>query len=307
MAFKIAVTGGEGLVAHYWKSLENNTGFRFDLFDANPLEDSVKRIPLGNSTEFLIHIKRLSNVYNRLILAVDEEIWNISKNTPNLPYRKFLNPLGKGILPFVDKYTLTRLLAKLNIPYPKSYLPSQIKNPLKGKWVIKKRLGRGSKGLKIEENPKLSKDTGNDFVVQEFIGGQKIHFDILCSPEEFVVIERRTLELFGAMDRSFEIRFFSKFEKELYRIVKAILKVSYSKRILVNIDTKFYKNKLFILEINPRPSVYFPYIFSSKELLSEIFKDFMKKGRIKETLKREIKRIKPYEVYAKVIFFKRFP
>jgi len=307
MAFKIAVTGGEGLVAHYWKSLENNTGFRFDLFDANPLEDSVKRIPLGNSTEFLIHIKRLSNVYNRLILAVDEEIWNISRKTPYLPYRKFLNPLGKSILSLVDKYSLTKLLEKLNAAFPKSYLPSQITKPLKGKWVIKRRFSRGSKDIRIEENPKISKDIGDDFVVQEFIEGEEIHFDVLCSQNDFFLLERRTLEHFGAIDRLFVISFSSPFKSIIYKVAKFLLKKSISKRFIVSIDAKRTKNNLFILEINPRPSVYFPYIFSSEELLSEIFKDFAKKGRIKENLKREIRQIKPYEVYAKVTFSKRFP
>jgi len=307
MAFKIAITGGEGLVAHYWKALENNTGFRFDLFDANPMGDFVRKIPLGNSTEFLSYIKRLSNIYDRLILAVDEEIWNISRNTPKLPYRKFLNPLGKRILPFVDKYSLTKLLERLNVPFPKSYLPSQITKPLKGKWVIKRRFGRGGKGIKIEGNPKLSKDTGNDFVVQEFIEGEEIHFDVLCSRNDFFLLERRTLEHFGAIDRLFVANFSSPFKGIIYKVVKFLLKRSVSKRFIVSIDAKWDKNKLFILEINPRPSVYFPYIFSSKELLSEIFKDFVKRGRIKENLKREIRKIKPYEVYAKVSFFKRFP
>jgi hypothetical protein len=93
---------------------------------------------LRDSEEFLKRIGEISKRYDYVILTVDEEIWNISLNEPPLIYKKFLNPLGRETLNFVDKYLLTKELKKLGLKTPKKFFAISNFETLKGKMGSKK-------------------------------------------------------------------------------------------------------------------------------------------------------------------------
>lgn len=141
--------------------------------------------------------------------------------------------------------------------------------------------------------------------MQEYIEGKDIFFDILVDSRDFFVIQRDSLKRMGHLDRTLKVICNSKYKNILKPLIEKIRKISKTKRFILNVDARETEKGLYVLEVNPRPSVYFPFIFSSHPLLAEIFINFLRKGKIDKNLKREVRKLKPFEVHTKLTFLKR--
>ena len=177
--------GGAGTIAAT-KILKKTGKYRIILGDMNRwaaglrFADKAYILPAGDDEQFLTvvqNIIRLERV-DVFIPLVDEEIlksYNLKKEFPNL---MILLPNYNFTKIALDKWILIKKLEKYNIPCPQTYLFNENFVKLKYPFIVKPRVGRGSRNVmeiktrnQLNAYKILSGLPGDEILIQEKIKG----------------------------------------------------------------------------------------------------------------------------------------
>jgi carbamoyl-phosphate synthase large subunit len=170
---------------------------------------------------------------------------------------------------FMDKYKTVEFFKEKNIPYPKTWLPSQYDNQLGFPLILKQRRGSGSQKLfKVNNNEELQfyLKYNNDMIIQEFLVGEDEEYTSGLFNDGnaiYTITFRRTLAP-GGFSQQVELvtdERVCKFPGELARHLN--FKGS------LNVQFRHTDRGSVPFEINPRFSstVYFRHLFGFKDLL----------------------------------------
>ena len=215
--------------------------------NANESCDEFYHAPKGNTKKFIPFIKRISKKVDYIFFFADEEILNINRN------KHLLKRLDKKII-LSEKKTINICLNKkifyhfckingISIP-TESYSKEMIAKPI---------YGRGSKNIfKIKnKNDYLFLKKKGDFIVQKFIQGTEFTVDCLFDEKNDLVfslprirIVHNGVSIIGKIVKNNKI---NKFIKNLSN------KLKFTGPINIQL-IKDKKNKLWIIEVNPRLS-----------------------------------------------------
>lgn len=137
----------------------------------NHLCDNSYRVSYAYDAGYIDEIKKIceTECIDLIIPTTDYEVYYLSMERANLP-EMIANP-AKTAATFLDKYVTWRQFSNVNIPFAKSFLPSEYDGQLE-EIIVKPRKGRGSRGIAV--NPKSLKEYSDDYMIQEYIQGKEI-------------------------------------------------------------------------------------------------------------------------------------
>lgn len=146
-----------------------------------------------------------------------------------------------------DKKKLNRICKQNDIDYPEIY--DNLKKIKKFPIIKKEIRGSGSNNLQIIKNKSLIKKFEKKFVYQKFIHGTEFHLDILNNfTGKFIscCVKQKILMRAGETDKCIIIknRKLENFSKKISLIFKHIGNM--------DCDVIVYKNKIFLIDLNPR-------------------------------------------------------
>jgi predicted ATP-grasp superfamily ATP-dependent carboligase len=289
---KLFLTGSGGWTGYNWYLLLESLGIEYELGDCcYPFSlgrKGVLKIPKGDSLQFIRWSKEIieRKGFNLLIL-VDEEVWNLSlcSSLSQKMLEKVWVPIGREFLKkFVDKLNLQKTLEVLGLPYINSERLDKVEY-WKEEYIIKPRLGRGGREVlrfPCKEISLIKRLVGNpkEYLIQDFIKeGSMKAFDVFVCKGRIFIWERKVL--IGDLGRARVFEFSTDVEKSILEkleiLVEAVIKTVKNNCWIMSIDTIDTPSGLFIIEINPRPSVYLPIVLNSEPILKEFFLVFLKK------------------------------
>jgi carbamoylphosphate synthase large subunit len=223
---------------------------------------SVERfyaVPPGESPDFIFKVVDIiqGERIRLLIPTVDEELANLSEN------RSLLDQLGVTV--FIspeltiatcrDKYLFACRLAQEGIPTPNTCLPSEFKESrLTPPYLIKPRVGRGSRGIQILESPHEVEALGleDSFIIQDFASGPD--YVGMCFMEDGQISEPRLLKKterehgdYGSAVSTTQVH-----DEDVLELMKTVLS---SMEFDGPIDVDFRRDaggRPLVLEVNPR-------------------------------------------------------
>ena len=255
--------------------------------------DEFYKSPNGNDIRFIKFLESVGAKVDMIFLFVDEELEIVSKNFNRL--NKIQNKLilseRKTIDICNDKFKFNSFFGKfININLPKFKKNS--------KSIIKPKIGRGSKNIFITENNNIINNfqKNNNFIVQEFVDGMEYTVDCLFDKYGKLVFslsrERLVAQNVSIIGKTIK-------DKKIDSFIELIgSKLNFYGPVNVQIIIK--KNKIYLIEINPRlsGSIIFS-IKSSFDPIKTLFKiEKNEKYRVNEN---KIKYNKSYYRFLKSI------
>ena len=207
------------------------------------------------------------NKIDILVPGIDEELLKIRYLEKKFKYTKLFLPSKNFINNTLDKYRFYKLCNLHNIKTPKTYLLKNSNIQLKKSIILKPRFGRGSKGIyylkKYLELKKIKSyilGLKKDYLAQDYINGQEftvvVHNSIInnntfLSP--ILLNEKKGISISGKI----------KFDKKIISFCKKINKI-FRNELIYNIQLiKTKTGQIKIIEINPRVSTTFCFMFLS--------------------------------------------
>ena len=175
----------------------------------------------------------------------------------------------------LDKFKTTELCKLNRINTPKTYNSFNVIKNKKKHFIKKHKFGNSSKNMKKILNIK-KKDFEKNYIIQDFIKGQEIHFDILndfngnfidcCAKKKLLMHDGET----------YQAEILNK--KKYFNLGKLISK---KLRHVGNLDCDAIETKkgdIFFIDFNPRFGGGYPFThLSGKNFISLIFNNFRKK------------------------------
>lgn len=160
----------------------------------NHLCQQVFTVPYAYDNGYIPAIKEICHQINidLIIPSTDYEVFYLAKNRDILPLVAAMPAESAQI--FLDKYLTWQVLSAAQVPFAKSYLPSEYSGGLE-EIIVKPREGRGSRGIQINPaNPGSFDDT---YMVQQLHRGKEI-------TSAFYVNQKGYLHGHLTMERSLE-------------------------------------------------------------------------------------------------------
>jgi len=158
----------------------------------NHLCDKFYSVPYAYDPTYIPIIRKIVNEekVDLIIPSTDYEVYHLAKSKEEINCEIVVSEMETTAI-YLDKYKSYIHHNDNNIPFAKSYLPSEYDNTLE-KIIIKPREGRGSRGIHL--NPKNIGDFGDDYVVQELHRGKELTTAFYVSKEKklhgFITLER---------------------------------------------------------------------------------------------------------------------
>ncbi|WP_010182810.1 ATP-grasp domain-containing protein [Aquimarina agarilytica] len=176
----VLVTGiggnvGQGILRNI-RSLERNIkliGTDISAFTAgNHLCDKTFQVPYSYEENYIRVIQKIvdENKVALIIPSTDYEIYYLSLYKQEIK-AQVLSCDNKIAAQFLDKYLTFKLFKNSEIPFAKSWLPSEYDNT-ESQIIVKPRKGRGSRGITV--NPKNISDYTDDYMIQKLHLGIEI-------------------------------------------------------------------------------------------------------------------------------------
>lgn len=214
----------------------------------NKVCDEFYKSPNGKSKKFIKFLLRHEKKVDQIFLYSDEELINVAKNvsSKSLLFRKLLISPFKTINLCNNKFKLMNYLKSSEFNFP----------PKSGsKIIIKPKIGRGSKNQLVLSkkafNSFIKNKIQNNYIVEKFIEGKEYTVDCIFDKNHRLVdhlarerIVKSNLSIVCRLNHSKIIK-------------KFILKISKKIPFVGIINIQFIidkKNKIFLTDINPRPS-----------------------------------------------------
>lgn len=216
----------------------------------NHLCDEVYQVPFAYDEAYIPRMGELMSV-NDIALAI-----------PSTDYEAYYLSLHQSLLPAVvaasphqvtafclDKYLNYEKFQEEEIPFAKSFLPSEYTNEF-DRFVVKPREGRGSRNIYVD--PPSPSSFGDDYVVQEYLDGPEL-------TTTFYVLQSGDLHGFLTLARELEqgntsrCEVFSDCDGQIEAILKKMVK-RFPFRGSCNIQSRVTKTGVVPFEINCRIS-----------------------------------------------------
>lgn len=195
----VLLTGAGGTALPFLIKLLQSKGYRVLAADMDSqavglyLADKGFVIPAGDSDDFLPVIRNICHQesVNVFIPLVDEELERSidleqEGTSVILPQKNFIKTC-------LDKYMLSKAFESFDIPQPKTYLLSEFENQIKFPFIIKPRVGRGSRGVSVinstnqfEEYKKHTSNCAEQLIIQEYIDGSEYTVSVVVWRDGFV-------------------------------------------------------------------------------------------------------------------------
>lgn len=242
--------------------------------------DKFQISPKTTDRKYLSFIKKLLTKVDIFIPFIDEELKILSFNKKKLKkvYHKILISEVNSIRLCNDKLLFNDFCIKKNILTPK--LVSF------GNAVIKPRIGRGGKNIIITKDKKIINSFigKKKYIIQKFIKGKEFSVDVLYSKDSkiknIVCRERVSKSNVSLIGKIIE-------DKKIINFISQISKHFFFK-YLINYQIIKNKNKLYLIEINPRISGSIIFAnYSGNNLLMQAVDIFLNK-KIKNKLYNNI-------------------
>lgn len=188
----------------------------------NHLCDRTYKVPFSYLDSYIPTVQEIID-YEKVDLIIpttDYEVYYLSLNQ-NILGAKVVASAAEIAKIYLDKYLTYQHHAKLNIPFAKSWLPSEFDGSVKD-IIVKPREGRGSRGISF--NPKKPTDFSDDYVIQPLYKGLEI-------TTAFYVKKNGELHGLFTMQRELSNGTTSKsstvktFDKQIESIIKEMIKV----------------------------------------------------------------------------------
>ncbi|WP_436517199.1 ATP-grasp domain-containing protein [Ekhidna sp. To15] len=218
----------------------------------NHLCTEVYKVPLGDDASYMERIVRIVEKENvdLIIPSTDLESYHLGTQRDLLPENVELaisDPSVTGLS--LDKWKTSEALETSNIPFAKSFLPSQYKGQF-SKTILKPRTGRGSRDIYVNpENPSGFDDT---FIVQELLEGPEITTTFYVTKNRAVKGQITFVrELDSGNTSKAEVTF--EYEEELQKIIDKFIE-SFDCVGSINIQSKVTAKGIIPFEINSRIS-----------------------------------------------------
>lgn len=238
--------------------------------------------PKGDSIEFIYFINKIHKKADLIFLFVDEEIRNIMNS-------RYINKIAKQKTILSHKNTINICLDKLK--FSNFCKKNNINIPLavsSDKYLVKPRVGRGSRGIKIITKKKeiFFYKKNKNYILQKYIEGQEYTIDCYfkLNSEFYKALVRKRIVTNGVSIIGEVI--------DNQKIIDFCIKVSkffkFRGPINFQLIVENKTNKIYIIEINPRlsGSIYFsilsgfnPFKFASKDIENKL--SFEKKLKFK--------------------------
>lgn len=204
--------------------------------------------PIGTSKDFIIFINKIYLKTDLIFLFVDEEIKNISnsKFLYKAAKKKIILSSKTSINICLDKYKFAIYCQKNNINVPENKSPY--------KYLIKPRIGRGSRGIKIVTDKKEISfyQRNKKFISQRYIDGQEYSIDCYFDSKNkyyFGLVRKRVItngvSLIGDVVNKPDIIDFCIQTSNFFKFYGPI-----NFQLIVEDKT----NRIYLIEINPRLS-----------------------------------------------------
>jgi len=261
----ITGAGGAGAV-EIWKLLKKKYNLFFCDQDLSLINNQIPKnkqfiIPKANSINYLKHAKYLIKKLNIDIFVptVDEEILKIFSQKKLI--KNIFCPQKKISLIFLDKYKTSIFLRKNKYENLNTVIVKNKKNfPHHKKIIVKPRFGRGSAKIHVISNYlqykgylELYNLKPKDVILQKFIKGDEFTIFVDCNNKGHLkaiipikVLNKKGITLVGETSNN---KVIIDFVKKFNNKVKSYN--SYNLQVIKN------KNKIYVLEVNPRISTTF--------------------------------------------------
>jgi len=257
------------------------------------IENTIKlKIPLVSEGEskYFSAIKRIISNFkiNLLIPCTNYDLNILSKKKKYFEEKKCILSVSSHSLvqKLLDKKKTYRLCKSSKINIPKIYEHvSDIKKSSNKKFIKKRQFGYSSKDIKIIFNPQ-KKDFEKNFIVQNYISGNELHFDILnnfqgnfvscCVKKKLSMRDGETYKAITLLKKKY---------------VKLARKISKIFKHVGNLDCDAIEDKngkVYFIDFNPRFGGGYPFTHHSGfNYLSIILSNFSQKN-INSDLKPKI-------------------
>ncbi len=211
--------------------------------------DKVYEVPFSMHKDYISTIVAIcaAQKVDLIIPATDYEVYYLGEQKEHLP--KIAATESKTAQNFINKYKTWELFQQANIPFAKSFLPSQYKNNFTN-CIVKPAEGRGSRGIEI--NPPSPSSFSDDFIVQELIEGVEITTAFYVTSErELHSLITFTRELYAGATNKCEVTF--EYNELLKPIILDIIK-HFNVQGSINLQSIVRNGKIFPFEVNCRIS-----------------------------------------------------
>ncbi len=218
---------------------------------------------------FLLHIIRKEKIDRVLPISEPEIAFYNSRRKLFADLRaKFLVNEKHVVDTFMDKYKTVEFFKANGFPYPETFLPSEYSNQLGFPLIIKKRRGRGSRGLATVRSKgelKFHLSRNEDVIIQEYLPGKMGEYTtgLFGDGRNMRSISFRRRLGYGGLSNVAELVYDKKLSALSMSIGEAL-----RLRGSINIQLRLTERGYIPFEINPRFSstVYFRHFFGFKDV-----------------------------------------
>jgi carbamoyl-phosphate synthase large subunit len=265
VSLNVLITAGSRrvpLVQAFQRALRETGGGRVVVTDVNPLSPAVyvadrsHQVPMATNRAYvdaLLEICRVEDV-GLLIPTIDDELTTLAEAAPRFleqGVRVAVSPAA-STRACNDKLETSRLLDAHGVAAAPTWLPSQLRTPVRFPLFIKPRIGRGGVAAYPVRNAReldFFLSYVPDPVLQPFLDGPEFTIDVLCNfagePLSVVPRERSVIRA-GVVDRGRTVRDGTLIAVGL-QCARAIDAVG-----AINIQCRVVNGIPIVFEINPR-------------------------------------------------------
>ena len=257
---KFLITGANGDIAKsICKLIKRN--FKYATVDGTDVKinkkvknlyNKIYKVPLPKNKSYLSKITKLSNNYNLIIPATENEIIFFSNHIRFFKNKVLIN--SKNIIKiFSSKLNTYTYLRKRNFKVPKFCVKLNSLKKFQEPFFLKKNFGHGNKNYKIIRSTKefLSlKKSNNDWIAQEYL--DKSFKEYTCGIirlkkfSDVIILERKLKGGFTYFARRVKNK---EIKNSLLKLAKVI-----NLNGCINVQLKYKKDRYAVFEINPRIS-----------------------------------------------------
>ena len=284
-AFNILVTGcggdiGQSIGKILLKSSYTKNLFGIDISDKNSAQFIYPNFSIGlpfTHPDYLVRLEKFikEKAIDLIIPIAEPELRFFSKKNilKNIGRAKMITASSLALEVGFDKLKTAEFLEKEKLPFPKTFSAKSLKNIDNFPVILKSKTGSGSKDIhkinSMEDFLFYTKDSTNDYVVQEFISYEDGEF---------------TCGVYRSSKNEIRSQIFKRELTSGYsgygEVVKSIVITDLLEKIAIkldlvgsiNVQLRIKKNIPMIFEINPRFSstVFYRHLFGFEDLIWSI-------------------------------------
>ncbi len=188
----------------------------------NHLVDLSFIVPYGYSDNYIERIHEIveKQQVDLIIPSTDFEVANLARNKHKLKCLVATSgTLSTEV--YLDKFYSSEFHKKFDIPFAKSFLPSQYKNN-DVVYIAKPRKGRGSRGIIYNYNSKEELND-NEYLIQEFQSGIEITTAVYVSYNNRKIIGTLTMERTLENGTTTYCKVITSYDDQLKKIIEKIV------------------------------------------------------------------------------------